>query len=150
MGLIFALLKEIFMIRRFAIAVLAVAATAFVAAPAEAGGGGTKRTVSVKTSNAFGESLVVFGANTDTALPTTVKQAQKKFGAVVIADGGTKTVMVPSGKGALIAVPFDPVTGALIAPDAGNALYNLNAGAKTTALIVDDGGVDVLIPRPAL
>lgn len=138
------------MIRRFAIAVLAVAATAFVAAPAEAGGGGTKRTVSIKTSNVYGESLCVFGINKEGSYPTTVKQAQKKFGAVVIADGGTKTVMVPSGKGALIAVPFDPVTGALIAPDAGQALYNLNAGAKTTALIVDDGGVDVQIPKVAL
>jgi hypothetical protein len=137
------------MIRRFAIAVLAVAATAFVAAPAEAGGGGTKRTVSIKTSNAFGESLCVFGINKEGDFPTTVKQAQKKFGAVVIADGGTKTVMVPSGKGALVAVPFDAVTGELIAPDAGIAEYNLNAGAKTTALIVDDGGVDVLIPKPS-
>lgn len=138
------------MIRRFAIAVLAVAATAFVAAPAEAGGGGTKRTVSIKTSNVYGESLVVFGLNQEGSYPTTVKQAQKKYGAVVIADGGTKTVMVPSGKGALIAVPFDPVTGALIAPEEGNALYNLNAGAKTTALIVDDGGVVVQIPKIVL
>lgn len=138
------------MIRRFAIAVLAVAATAFVTAPAEAGGGGTKRTVSIKTSNAYGESLVVFGLNREGSYPTTVKQAQSKFGGVVIADGGTKTVMVPSGKGALIAVPFDPVTGALIAPDAGQALYNLNAGAKTTALIFDDGGVTVQIPKAQL
>ncbi|MFM8986488.1 MAG: hypothetical protein ACKONH_10605 [Planctomycetia bacterium] len=135
------------MIRRFAIAVLAVAATAFVAAPAEAGGGGTKRTVSIKTSNASGESLCVFGIKSGD-LPTTVKQAQKKFGAVVIADGGTKTVMVPSGKGVLIAVAFDPVTGALIADDAGLALYNLNAGAKTTALISDDAGTPVVqIPK---
>lgn len=135
------------MIRRFAIAVLAVAATAFVAAPAEAGGGGTKRTVSIKTSNAFGDSLCVFGIKSED-LPTTVKQAQKKFGAVVIADGGTKTVMVPSGKGVLIAVAFDPVTGALITDDGGLALYNLNAGAKTTALISDDTGTPVVqIPK---
>jgi|688.fasta_scaffold169324_3 hypothetical protein len=136
------------MIRRFAIAVLAVAATAFVAAPAQAGGGGTKRTVSVKTSNEYGESLCVFGINREGTYPTTVKQAKNKFGAVVIADGATKTVMVPSGKGALVAVPFDAVTGALIVDDAGVGEYNLNAGAKTTALIVDDGGVDVLIPKP--
>jgi hypothetical protein len=136
------------MIRRFAIAVLAVAATAFVAAPAQAGGGGTKRTVSVKTSNVYGDSLCVFGVNKDGSFPTTVKQAQKKYGAVVIADGGTKTVMVPSGKGALIAAPFDSVTGELIADDAGIGEYNLNAGAKTTALIVDEDGVDVLIPKP--
>lgn len=136
------------MIRRFAIAVLAVAVTAFVAAPAQAGGGGgTKRTVSVKTSNDSGVPLVVFGTKSTTGLPTTVKQAKNKFGGVVIADGATKTVMVPSGKAALIAVPFDEVTGEL-EPPPGVGEYNLNAGAKTTALIVEDTGLDVLIPKP--
>jgi len=136
------------MIRRYAIGLLALVAIGFVAAPAEAGGGnaGTKRSVSIKTSNLTAGEVCVFGLTEKQVaagtLPKSVKDAQKNFGGVVIAPGKSKTVKVPSGKGALGA--FD-VAGVL-APN--GAAYNLNNGASTTARVGDDGAGNLVVLIP--
>jgi hypothetical protein len=137
------------MIRRYAIGLLALVAIGFVAAPAEAGGGnaGTKRSVSIKTSNLTAGDVCVFGMTEKQAtanppvLPKSVKDAQKNFGGVVIPAGKAKTVKVPAGKGVLGAFDVGNVL------DPGGAAYNLNNGASTTARVGEDAGkLVVLIP----
>lgn len=138
------------MIRRYAIGLLALVAIGFVAAPAEAGGGnaGTKRSVSIKTSNLTAGDVCVFGLTEKQAtavppvLPKSVKDAQKNFGGVVIPAGKAKTVKVPAGKGVLGA--FD-VAGVL-SPN--GAAYNLNNGASTTARVDDDGAGNLVVLIP--
>ena len=136
------------MIRRYAIGLLALVAIGFVAAPAEAGGGGTgtKRSVSIKTSNLTAGEVCVFSLTEKQAaagtFPTSVKDAQKNFGGVVITAGKSKTVKVPAGKGVLAA--FDPA-GLLAANGAG---YNLNNGASTTARVGDDGAGNLVVTIP--
>lgn len=140
------------MIRRFALALLAVAAVSFVAAPAQAGGssGGTKRSVSIKTYNQSGADVIVIPMtnsqyNNDANWPTTVSQAKSsKWGGVQIADGSSKTVKAPGGQGYLTAATFDPDTGELT--PYGATPYNLSAGASTTAS-VNDAAPEVTIPR---
>lgn len=142
------------MIRRFAVVILAVAAVACVAAPAQAGGsGGTKRTVSVRTFNNWGTEVVVFGlsqaqANAGT-VPTTVTQAKSRYGGVVIANGGTKTVRVPGGSGVLAAAEFDATTGVLSTTNNADAAYTLSNGSSTTAEVLSNAGtMEVQIPAP--
>jgi hypothetical protein len=136
------------MIRRQLIGLLSMAALALLMAPAEAGGGGgVKRSVTIKTSNAAATQICVFGL-TEAQLaagtvPTSVQDAQRNFGGVLIGPGQTKNVSVPGGKGALAA--FSVANPAL----QGGTGYNLGAGSSTTALVADaPGGLDVVIPRP--
>lgn len=143
------------MIRRFAVGILAVAAIVCVASPAQAGGGsgGTKRTVSIRTFNNWGADVVVFSLSQTQAtagtVPTNVNQAKSQFGGVVIANGGTKTVRVPGGKGALVAAEFDSTTGVISDTTTANATYNLSNGSRTTAEVLSNQGtMEVQIPGP--
>lgn len=133
------------MIRRVALSVLAIAMVAVMAAPAQAGAAGargTKRTVSIKVFNdTFDSDIYVVGIGEKQAQnlpdPVTLSFANKN-GGVFIAPGKSKTILVPGGKGALVAFCADEIMkGEPLPEPGGEALYNLSPGSKTTAGVFD-------------
>jgi len=145
------------MIRRTVLGWFVLGAVGLLLTPAAEAGApgvsGVKRTVSIKVFNdTAGAAIYVVGFNKKQveSLPAvpTVQQA-KKNGGVYIAAGGSKTILVPAGKGELVVWFADdiPASGPLPEPEDG-ALYNLNSHAKTTAGVFSiDGTLGITIPR---
>jgi len=154
------------MIRRVAMGIVAMMALAVTTAPAQAGAPGArgaKRTVSIKVFNdTFDSDIYVVGIGENQAQnlsgPVSVTFANKN-GGVFIAPGKSKTILVPGGKGALVAFfAADIMKGVPLPDPEGEAFYNLSPGSKTTAGVydahadgvsaaVDGGGLIVTIPR---
>lgn len=145
------------MIRRTFVGLFVLGAIGLLVTPvAEAGApgiSGVKRTVSIKVFNdTEGDAIYVVGFNKKQVeslkSPPTVQQA-KKNGGVYIAAGGSKTILVPAGKGELV-VWFAgdiPPSGPLPEPEDG-VMYNLNSHAKTTAGVFNtDSTLGITIPR---
>lgn len=144
------------MIRRVAIGLVTMGALALMAAPAQAGASGVrgvKRTVSIKVFNdTEGDGIYVVGVGEKQAQgfqpPVPVKLANQN-GGVYIAPGKSKTILVPGGKGALVAFfAGDVEKGGLLPEPEAEAFYNLAPGSKTTAgVFTDNGGLGISIPR---
>lgn len=136
------------MIRRHVIGLVAMMVLGCLAAPAEAGGGGggTKRSVTIKTSNAWPNQICAFSlSQADAAagkLPKSVQDAQKNFGGVLIGPGKSKAVKVVSGKGVLGV--FDVANPAVNS----GAAYQLGNGSSTTAKVADDGAGNMIVTIP--
>ncbi|MGB8854298.1 MAG: hypothetical protein WCC69_12105 [Pirellulales bacterium] len=145
--------------RRVAMGLLAIGAVMLMAAPAQAGAAGArgaKRTVSIKVFNdTTGTDVYVVGIGEKQAQslpqPVSVKLANQN-GGVYIAPGKSKTILVPGGKGALVAFFADDVVkGGVLPPEpAAEALYNLSPGSKTTAGVfeIEDGPIELGISIP--
>jgi hypothetical protein len=134
---------------------LTMVVVAVMAAPAEAGAAGargTKRTVSIKVFNDTSDSdIYVVGIGEKQAQnlpqPVTLSLANKN-GGVFIAPGKSKTILVPGGKGALVAFCADEfVKGQPLPEPGGEALYNLSPGSKTTAGVYEahDNGASTAV-----
>jgi hypothetical protein len=146
------------MIRRVAMGLLAIGAVMLMAAPAQAGAAGArgaKRTVSIKVFNdSVASDIYVVGIGEKQAQglpqPVSVKLANQN-GGVYIAPGKSKTILVPGGKGALLAFFADDVVkGGTLPEPAAEALYNLSPGSKTTAGVfeIEDGPIELGINIP--
>ena len=135
---------------------LAIGAVMLMAAPAQAGAPGargTKRTVSIKVFNdTLNSDIYVVGISEKQSQslpqPVSVKLANQN-GGVYIAPGKSKTILVPGGRGALLAFfAGDVVKGGVLPLPEAEALYNLSPGSKTTAGVFNDnGGLGINIPR---
>lgn len=113
--------ERVLMIRKFAVAALAVVALGFVFdAPAQAGGGGGKKTATIRVRNQAGRTLYALAQAGGLAVPTSYTGAQ------TIADGGVAAFKVAPGTGYIYAA--DNAAGA--APGVGAGQY-VGTGSQT-------------------
>jgi hypothetical protein len=124
------------MIRRFAIAALAVLAVGFVVtAPAEAGGGGGgKKTATIRVQNKTGRVIyAVANAGAFTATPSTT-------GYQTIANDGVAAFKVAPGTGYIYA--SDNTNFAAPGAEVGAGQY-IGTGSQTGYMIVTDAGANL-------
>lgn len=117
------------MIRKFAVAALAVVALGFVFdAPAQAGGGGGKKTATIRVRNQVPATTVYALANAGAAAPASTA------GGVAIASGGVAAFKVAPGTGKIWAA-----TNAAGTADVGSGDY-IGTGSQTGYMNVTQPG----------